>query len=58
MPEKKLGKEIKGTYRGKFVIKLLGEWVYFDDKGRGHKVERKYHKKIKPIEKKRVNEHQ
>jgi len=51
MPEKILGREIQGTYRGKPVIKLLGEWMYFDDKGRGHNVKKKYRKNIKFIEK-------
>ena len=50
MPKELLNKEIKGTYRGKPVIKLLGEWAYFSENGKGHRIEKKYYKNIKFIE--------
>ncbi len=49
-PKKILGKDVVGTYRNKPVIKLLGGWFYFDEKGRGHKIKREYIKNIKPLE--------
>ena len=50
MPEKILGKEIKYTYRGKPAFKLMGKWMYFDNKGRGHHIKREYVKNIKKNE--------